>query len=181
MPSASASERQPAAALQRREPPRQRDGADHRRVRPVQRGAGERLPQHPRVERGVVGHQHAAAHQRRQLGQRRLGRRRQVDHVLGDPGEALDAAPERLADAHQRLPAVVQLAPADQHGADLGELAALAPQPVRLGVERQELGGGEGLGQEVRGEHADPGSYASRRTHRTGRCRAFGAHPGRVG
>jgi hypothetical protein len=38
----------------------------------------------------------------------------------------------------------VQLATADQHRADLGQLAALAGQPVGLRVDGEELGGGEG-------------------------------------
>ena len=40
---------------------------------------------------------------------------------------------------------VVQLSPAHQHRADLGQLAAIAREPVGLGVERDELGGGERL------------------------------------
>jgi hypothetical protein len=39
----------------------------------------------------------------------------------------------------------VELAPADQHGADLGELAGVAGQAVRLGVDDEELRGGDGL------------------------------------
>ena len=66
--------------------------------------------------------------------------RRLVDHRLRDPGEALDAARQRRAHADERLPAVVQLAAADEHGADLGQLAGVAGQPVRLGVDDEELG-----------------------------------------
>ena len=58
----------------------------------------------------------------------------------------------------------MQLAPADQHRADLGELAALAREPVRLRVEGDELGGGERLGEQGRRRHPDSGSYASLRT-----------------
>ena len=47
---------------------------------------------------------------------------------------------ERLRDADERAPAVVQLAAADQHRADLGQLAALAREPVGLGVDGEELG-----------------------------------------
>ena len=49
------------------------------------------------------------------LRQHLLGRRRGVDHRLRDAREALDPAPERVRDADQRVPLVVQLAPADEH------------------------------------------------------------------
>ncbi len=76
--------REPAAALQRREAARERDRAQHRRVGPVERGAGEGLPEHARVERRVVRDEHRPAQQLRQLGQHRLRRRRLVDHRLRD-------------------------------------------------------------------------------------------------
>ena len=91
-------------------------------------------------KRRVVGHQHPPAQHRRQLGQHVLGRGRRVDHRLRDPREALDAAPERVRHADERVELVVQLAAADQHRADLGQLAAIAGEPVGLGVEREELG-----------------------------------------
>ncbi len=93
------------------------------------------------------------AHRGGQLGQRRLGGRRLVDHRLGDPGEALDAAREGCAHGHERLPAIVQLAAADQHGADLRELAGVAGQAVGLGVDGEELGGAQGLVE----KHRTPG------------------------
>jgi hypothetical protein len=43
----------------------------------------------------------------------------------------------------------VQLAAADEYGADLGQLAALAREPVRLGVHGQELGRGERRGAQA--------------------------------
>ena len=49
-------------------------------------------------------------------------------------------ARQRPLDVHQRLPALVQLAAADEHGADLGQLAGLAGEPVGLGVDDEELG-----------------------------------------
>ena len=88
---------EPAAALQRREPARERDRAQHRRVRPVERGARERLAQDAEVEARVVRDEHAArAACSRELGQDAPRRRRGVDHRLRDAGEALDAAAERL-------------------------------------------------------------------------------------
>ena len=140
---------QPAPALQRRDPPRQRDRAEDRRVGPRQRRAVEGLAQHARVEAGVVRDEHPPAHLRRQLGQHALGRRRGVDHRLRDAGEALDAARERLRDADERAPAVVQLAAADQHRADLGQLAEVLAEPVGLGVDGEELRGEQGLCGEV--------------------------------
>ena len=91
-----------------------------------------------------MGDQHAAAQQLAQLRQHVLGRGRRVEHRLRDAREALDPAPERVRDADQRVPLVVQLAAADEHRPDLGQLAALARQAVGLGVEGDELRGGEG-------------------------------------
>ena len=79
----------------------------------------------------------------RELRQRRLGGRRLVDHRLRDPGEALDALRQRAARLDERLPALVQLAAADEHGADLGQLARVAGQPVGLRVDDEELGGAQ--------------------------------------
>ena len=138
---------QPALAGERVQPARQRDRAQHRRRRPVEAGAREGLGQHAAVERPRCGRRARARGALGELGQRRLGRRRLVDHRLRDPGEALDAARQRRADAHQRLPAVVQLAPADEHGADLGDLARVARQAVRLRVDDQELRAVQGRGE----------------------------------
>jgi hypothetical protein len=91
-----------------------------------------------------VRNEDATFEQLGQLGQRGLGRGRLVDHRLGDAGEALDPAGERRAGLHEGLPAVVQLAPADEHGPDLGQLAGVARLPVRLGVDDEELGGAQG-------------------------------------
>ena len=95
--------------------------------------------QHAAVERGAVGDEHAALEQVGQIGQRRLGGRRLVDHRLGDPRVVLDPARQRPLHAHQRLPALVQLAAADQHRPDLGQLAGVAGEPVGLGVDDEEL------------------------------------------
>ena len=72
------------------------------------------------------------------------GRRRRVHHLLGDAGQPLDPARQRPLDGHQRLEAVVQLAAAHQHRADLGQLAQVAAAAVGLGVDRQVLGVYEG-------------------------------------
>ena len=153
---------QAALAPERVQAARERDRAQLRRVGPAQPRALEGLAQHAAVERRAVGHEHAPAQLRGQLGQLRLGRRRLVDHRLGDAGEALDPARERRAHGQQRLPALVQLAPADEHGAHLGQLAGVARQPVRLGVDDEELRGGDGL-IEI---HPDRALYASHPTER---------------
>jgi hypothetical protein len=152
-PERSGERRQPALAHERGELPRQRDRAEHRRAGPVQPAPVERLAQYAHVEARVVGDQHPSLHARGELGQDggRLGRR--VDHRLRDPGEALDAAPQRKLRANHRLPRLVQLAPADEHTADLGELALVAPEPVGLGVDGEELGGRERLVAQIHGEH----------------------------
>jgi hypothetical protein len=76
---------QPALARERVQPPRERHGAQLRRVRPAQARALEGLAQHAAVERRAVGHQDAPTQLGRELGQLRLGRRRLVDHRLRDP------------------------------------------------------------------------------------------------
>ena len=117
----------------------------------------ERLPQHAAVERRVVGDQHAARAAARQArGSTVLERRRAVDHRLRDAGEALDPAPQRHARAHQRRPAVVQLAAADQHRADLGQLARVAAEAVGLGVDDEELGGRDRLLEQVQATRDTP-------------------------
>ncbi len=140
-----------ALTRQRREAAGERDRAERRRVGPVQAGALECLGEHARVEAGVVGDQHAALQQRLELGEHLLGRRRAVDHVLADAGEALDPASQRPLDAHERVEALVQLAAADEHRADLGQLAELAGEPVRLGVDGDELGGGQRVVEQIHG------------------------------
>ena len=107
----------------------------------------------PHVEARVVGDQHAPLEQVGDLGQHLLGRRRSVHHALCNAGEALDAARERPLDLHERVVGLVELPTADQHRADLGHLAEVAAVAVRLGVEGDELGGGEGC-VEVRHEPA---------------------------
>jgi hypothetical protein len=136
---------EPAAPLQRRQAPGEGDRAQHGRVGPGERRAVERLAQYPRVEARGVGDQHAPAHARGELGQHPLGRRSGVDHRLGDPREALDAARQRLRDADQGAPALVQLAAADEHGADLGQLAEVLAEAVGLRVDGEELGGQQGM------------------------------------
>jgi hypothetical protein len=148
--------REPAAALQRGEAAGHRDRAEHGRRRPVEPRARERLAQHPLVEARRVRDEHPPAQPDREVGQHRLGGRRRLEHGLGDPGEALDAAAERSGDADERAPAVVQLAAADEHRAHLGELALLAGTAVRLRVDGEELGRGQRLGGEVGGEKHGP-------------------------
>ena len=117
MPSESASDASPRFAHERREPARQRDGADHRRPRPVEAGALERLAQHAPVEARRCARPARAPRAARRARQHLLGRRRAVHHRLRDAGEALDAARERPLGAHERVEGLVQLAAADEHGA----------------------------------------------------------------
>ena len=170
----------PSAAASVASPRRRCSGANRRASATVQITGGSGHSSAARAnawrstrtsKRGVVGDQHAAAQQRGQPWQHVLGRRRGVDHRLRDPGEALDAAPERVRDADQRVPLVVQLAAADEHRPDLGQLAALAAEPVGLGVEGDELGGGEGLF-----EHG-PRSIRARTGRCNGACSPRGALP----
>jgi hypothetical protein len=130
---------------------RQRDGAQHGRVGPVQSGPLEGLGQDTAIERGVVGHEHSPPHALGQLDKRLVGGRGGVDHGLGDPGEALDTARQGLLHPYQRLPAPVQLPAADQHGADLGQLASIPGAPIGLGVHGQVLDRGRRLLQQLHG------------------------------
>jgi hypothetical protein len=149
---------EPALAHERREAARQRDRAQRRRIGPRQPRALEGLAQDATVEGGVVGDEHA--HGRRadelgEVGQDRVGGRRLVDHRLRDVREALDRARQRRGAADQRLPAIVQLAAADEDGTDLGQLAGLAAETVGLGIDDDELRRRQRLGEEIH-----PGSFA---------------------
>ena len=50
------------------------------------------------------------------------------------------------------LPAVVQLAAADEHRADLGQLARVAAEAVGLGVDDEELGGCDRLLEQIQAD-----------------------------
>ncbi len=144
--------REAPLADERREPPRERDRAERRRVRPAQVRPRERLREDAAVERGVVGDEDAggrASDELGEVGQRRLRRRGGVDHRLRDLREALDRARQRRDPGDERLPAVVQLAAADEHGPDLRELAGLTREAVGLGVDGEELGRGQRLREQI--------------------------------
>ena len=93
--------------------------------------------------------EHAAVELVGEVGQDGVRRRRRVDHLLRDLREALDRARQRRGAVDERLPAVVQLAAADEHRADLGQLARLPGAAVGLRVDDEELGGRERLGEQV--------------------------------
>ena len=130
---------QPALVLQRQQLARERRGAEDGRVRPVEADQLERAAQHAAVERRVVRHQHPAFEellQRRQDGLEAGGIR---EHLLRDPGEPLNSPAERPVASHERGPAIVELATADQHRAHLGHLARIPAEAVGLGVHDKKL------------------------------------------
>ena len=155
--------REPALAHQRGEAARQGDRAQHRRIGPLQAGALEGLPEHAAVERRRVGDEGAPGQTAGQLRQDAAGRRRLGDHLLRDPGQALDAARERSLHAHERLESLVQLPAADQHGAHLGQLAVLAGGAVGLDVDGEELGRGQRQIARFHTEPVRPGSDGMQR------------------
>jgi hypothetical protein len=165
-----------ALAGQRREAAGQRDRAQRRRVGPVQAGAFAGLREHPPVEGDVVAHEHATVHLLDQVRQDDFGLGRLVEHRVGDARQALYAARQRRAHRAQRGEAVVQLAAADEHGADLGELAAIAGVAVRLGVDDEELGAAQRVVDEV---HLLV-SYATHLTAWARSCAATTAHRGSI-
>ena len=117
-----------------------------------QAGALEGLAQDAAVERRVVGDEHARGRRADQLGevgQDGVGGGRLVDHPLRDAREALDRARQRRDAADERLPAIVQLAAADEHRADLGQLAGVAGLAVGLRVDDEELGRRERLSEQL--------------------------------
>ncbi len=135
-----------ALPRERMQAPRERHRAHRDRVRPFQARPIERLREDAPVERRAVRDQDAPAQELAELGEARLGGRRVVHHRLGDPGEPLDALRQRPARRDERLPAVVELAAADEDGPHLGELAGLSGEAVRLGVDDEELGGAQRCG-----------------------------------
>jgi hypothetical protein len=135
--------RELALPHERREAARQGDRAQRGRLRPVEARALKGVAQHAPVEARAVGHQHPTLQQLREAPQHVGGLGRRVHHRLRDASEALYPARERVADSHERLPLVVQLAPADHHRADLRQLAQVAAAAVRLHVHGEELGAGQ--------------------------------------
>ena len=105
----------------------------------------ERVP----VEPGGVRDHHPALQALRQPGQDTRRWVGALHHRLRDAGQPLHSARQRPANRHQRLEALVQLSPADQHGAHLGQLAFLADAPVGLDVECHELRGAQGLVEQL--------------------------------
>ncbi len=165
---------EPPPALERQHPPGQRDGAEHRRVGPLEAGAREGLPEHATVERGVVGDEHPSRETGGELREDDVAGRRAVHHRLRDAGEPLDPPTEGGVGADEGRPALVQLAAAGEHGGHLGELAALAAAAVGLGVDDEELRlaqrGVQHGGHERR-------EYDAGRTGCTPRCGGLGRPP----
>jgi len=138
-----------ALAHERGEAARERDRAQHRRIGPLELGPRERLAQDAPVERGVVRDEDPVAQLLGEIREDGVGGRRRVDHLLRDPREALDRPRQRRGAVDERLPAIVQLAPADEDGADLGQLARIPRLAVGLRVDDEELGGDERLREQV--------------------------------
>ena len=92
-----------------------------------------------------MGDEHAAAQQRRDRGSTSSGAGAASTIACEMPVKRWIPRPSGLATPTSDVPLVVQLTPAHEHRADLGQLAALAREPVGLGVEREELGRGERL------------------------------------
>ena len=128
-------------ALEREHRPRQRGRTQHRRIGPVSTDPRERLAQNAAIERRVVRDHHPSVELPVDEGEHLLERRRIVDHLLGDTGEPLDPAAQGCAGADQRGEPVVEVTASHQHGADLGQLAVLATEAVRLCVDHEKLGG----------------------------------------
>ena len=73
------------------------------------------------VERGVVGHQHAALGELEERRQHGLDRGRVGDHGVGDAGQDRDEGRDLGARVDQGLELTEHLAAPDLHGADLGD------------------------------------------------------------
>ncbi len=129
-----------ALADQRCETARQRDRAQRRRVRPAQPLRRKRRAQHATVERSRMGDEHAPTQHRFEPAEHGSRRLRIRQHRFRDPGKPPDPTRQRLRHGDQRRVAVVQLAAADEHCADLRRLAGLAGAPVGLDVNGEKLG-----------------------------------------
>ena len=57
----------------------------------------------------------------------------------------------------------MELATADEHRADLGQLTVVSAEPVGLGVDGQELGGSDGLLEEFQAMRNTPDPGRSER------------------
>ena len=123
----------------------------------------------PRSKRAVVRDEHAArAAARASSGSTRLGRRRGVDHRLRDPGEALDAARRAAASTPtSELQRSCSSPPPTSTAPTSVSSQRSRGEPVRLRVDREELGGEQGRGRRARAWTRP--SYAPRRTRCTDR------------
>jgi hypothetical protein len=125
------------------------DRAQHGRAGPVESAAVEGLAQHARIEASGMGHQYPSGQHVAHLLEDLTRLRCRLEHRLGDSREALDPAREGAFRPHQRVECVVQLPAAHEHGPHLGQLAEVAGEPVRLGVDREELGLGDWSGEQI--------------------------------
>ena len=154
---------EPALALQRREPSRQRDRAQRPAGRATSSAARSKAW---RSTRGRSAALWATSTRPRicagQLGQHALRRRRRVDHRLRDPGEALDAARQRRARRRPASPSARAARRRRRAPRRPRSARTVLAEPVGLGVDGEELRGEQGLCGEV-DARASP-SYAPRRT-----------------
>ena len=145
------------------------DRAEHRRARPVEAGALERLAEHAPVEARAVRHEHPPAQQLGHLRQHLAPAGARVHHRLRDPGEALDPARQRpLRRARASRTSRAARPPPTSTAPTSVSSQQLAAEAVGLGVERHELGAGHRLLEQL---HRADAIYAAR-TDGPRRCRA---------
>ena len=130
-----------ALALQRQHHPGQRRRAEHRRVGPLADRSRSNAWRSTRRSTARCGRpSRGPASRSASSGSTASGQGAASTIAWVMPVKRWMPAPQRRARAHQRAPAIVQLAAADQHRADLGHLAGVAAEAVGLGVDDQELG-----------------------------------------
>jgi hypothetical protein len=110
------------------------------------------------VKGRVVGDERPAREHRLEGRENGLRARRVLEHLLGYPGKPANASTQWRARAHERGPALMELAAADEHDPDLDQLACIAAEAVGLGIDNHELGCGQSLIEKFQGGGNTPRS-----------------------
>ena len=121
------------AALE--QPPREPDRVDDRRRHPPAREPLDLAVEEAHVEAGVVGDEHGVAGELEEAAHGELDRRRSPERAGVDSRQRRDRRRQRPARVHERLEALLELEPADAHGADLADRRRAGREAGRLEVE----------------------------------------------
>ena len=115
--------------------PREPDRVDDRRRHSPARQPLDLAIEEAHVEAGVVGDEHGVARELEEPPHGQLDRRRSPQRPRVDPRQRGDRWGQRPPRVHERLEPLLQLEPADAHGADLADRGRAGREAGRLEVE----------------------------------------------